>query len=99
MRYIAGLVGLLDGVEGLVCLFQQILRKRSIRLLAVPGTAARRTEPRHNTDQFIKCFRHKVQEYWKVQALPKYLNQLCRRFARSERVIFPTSLKFIVDFG
>src|SRR5437764_10321962 len=58
IRNIAGLIGLLNGIESLVRLFEQVLCQRRIRLLAVPRAAARSSQASHYRDEFIERLGH-----------------------------------------
>ena len=48
VRSIAGSVGLVNSVKRFVCFFDEVLRQRSVSLLAVPRTSARCAEAGHN---------------------------------------------------
>jgi len=58
VRRVSRFVRLLDGVKCLLCLLEQILGERGVRLLVVPGTATGGTKPLHHGDEFIKAFGH-----------------------------------------
>src|SRR5688572_29060972 len=59
VRCIARRVRFLNGVEGLISLFDKVLRKRCIRLFCIPRTTPWGAKTLHDGDKLVKFFGHK----------------------------------------